>query len=78
MIKNTVLHGAMKRYSSFAFFALFAFILTSPVIKAQEWNFTFTLTSSGPFGGYMPYIPTFSISYMPTQSNSESLRQARE
>ena len=78
MIKNTGLHGAMKRYSSFAFFALFAFILTSPVIKAQEWNFTFTLTSSGPCGGYMPYIPTFSIPYMPTQSYSESLRQARK
>ncbi|MBN1789114.1 MAG: hypothetical protein JW830_01370 [Bacteroidales bacterium] len=74
MIKNKGLHGAMKRYSLFAFFALFAFML-SPVIRAQGWNFTFTVTTSGPCGGYMPYIPTFTIPYMPTQSYCESIRQ---
>lgn len=42
---------------------------------AQGWIFTFTVTSSGPCGSSLPYIPPFTVPYMPTQSFCESLRQ---
>lgn len=42
---------------------------------AQGWTFTFTVSSSGPCGTSLPYIPTFTIPYMPTQTFCESLRQ---
>lgn len=44
-------------------------------ILAQGWIFTFTVTSSGPCGSSLPYIPSFTVPYMPTQSFCESLRQ---
>ncbi|HOW10753.1 MAG TPA: hypothetical protein PLX08_13225 [Bacteroidales bacterium] len=44
-------------------------------IFAQGWIFTFTVTSSGPCGSSLPYIPPFTVPYMPTQSFCESLRQ---
>jgi len=42
---------------------------------AQGWIFTFTVTSSGPCGSSLPYIPSFTVPYMPTQTFCESLRQ---
>jgi hypothetical protein len=50
-------------------------ISTTFTLIAQGWSFTATITSSGPCGGYMPYIPPFEIPYMPTQSVCESTRQ---
>lgn len=48
---------------------------TTLTSSAQGWSFTATITSSGPCGGYMPYIAPFNIPYMPTQSYCESIRQ---
>lgn len=44
-------------------------------MSAQGWIFTFTVTSSGPCGSSLPYIPSFTVPYMPNQSFCESLRQ---
>jgi hypothetical protein len=51
---------------------LFSF---SGFLHAQGWSFSFTLTSSGPCGSYMPVIPTFTIPYMSSQGYCESVRQ---
>jgi hypothetical protein len=44
-------------------------------INAQGWIFTATATVTGPCGPYAPPLPTFTITYMPTQSQCEALRQ---
>jgi len=43
--------------------------------KAQGWGFTATLSTSGPCGVNLPTLPTFTIPYMTTQGQCESLRQ---
>jgi len=43
--------------------------------NAQGWIFTATATVTGPCGPYVPTLPTFTITYMPTQSQCEALRQ---
>lgn len=42
---------------------------------AQGWIFTATTQVTGPCGAYVPTLPTFTITYMPTQSQCESIRQ---
>jgi hypothetical protein len=44
-------------------------------VNAQGWIFTATPTVTGPCSGYEPPLPTFTITYMPTQGQCESLRQ---
>jgi len=52
--------------------ALMAFTVNT---NAQGWIFTATAEVSGPCGPYVPSLPTFTITYMPTQSQCEALRQ---
>jgi len=56
---------------------LLVIVLTGSAIRtnAQGWTFTFDLTTSGPCGGTIPAIPTFTIPYLANQSYCESLRQ---
>jgi hypothetical protein len=44
-------------------------------VHAQGWSFTFSVTSSGPCGASLPYIQPFTIPYLSTQGQCESLRQ---
>jgi hypothetical protein len=62
---------------SLTFLFLFALFLAGrpAEMAAQGWIFSFTVTSSGPCGTSLPYIPTFTVPYMPNQSFCESLRQ---
>lgn len=65
-----------KRLRRLFFTPVLVGCLSSGALMAQGWTFSFTLSSSGPCGAYMPVIPTFSVPYMTTQAYCESIRQS--
>jgi hypothetical protein len=69
--RRTVQHSALR----LMLWLSVTLFVPSALSYAQEWNFTITLTTSGPCGGYIPNIPTFNIPFLPDQSTCESLRQ---
>jgi hypothetical protein len=75
-MKNIVSHGLMQLRTFIALLFLpVALIGFTDKANAQGWIFTLTPTVTGPCSGYEPPLPTFTITYMPTQGQCESLRQ---
>jgi hypothetical protein len=75
-MKNMESRGSMQlRTFITLLFLPIALIGFTNKMNAQGWIFTATPKVTGPCSGYEPPLPTFTITYMPTQGQCESLRQ---
>lgn len=72
MMKKTMFQRSKTTKPIIALLLLF---FLSNLMQAQGWSFTFSVTSSGPCGATLPYIQPFTIPYLSTQGQCESLRQ---
>jgi hypothetical protein len=64
----------MQRQLIFLLFFTALIAGTDNKAKAQGWSFTMTINYSGPCGATLPQLPIFTIPFMPTHGDCESIR----